>query len=315
MTDNPKPEPEAQALDLQSEIASTISGHGRTDGHREARAIMELLQEGGWVLPGVPPVNQVLADARQYSDELVLTKLVARVFRTLILGGLVIPETPQAMTWMRTYIDGDDRRHGPLGKPMVWPDSLPTVVQLLRDWGFQPTPTPIPYVSLRPGGPATRSAPDPTGPDPAMVKPVPTRRELVMGSLLDEIAGAALIMAVDRMTAIRAMSAAFDRGASHFDASGILPQLTNLRDHQRQIDQDGVEVAVSRQALDEVLSFLAGETSVSTVTGLLRRAMAAAAELADAYANGTGESSQGYREASALRSDIENCLGPDGDRG
>lgn len=265
MTDTPKPEPEAAAADLQTAISTAIMGRTATAG---AAAVMDALREGGWVLPGVPPVQQVLADARQFSDELVLTKLVARVFRTLILGGLVIPETPQAMTWMRTYIDGDDRRHGPLGKPMVWPDSLPTVVQLLRDWGFQPTPTPIPYVSLRPGGPATRSAPDPTGPDPAMVKPVPTRRELVMGSLLDEIAGAALIMAVDRMTAIRAMSAAFDRGASHFDASGILPQLTQLRDHQRQIDQDGAEVGVSRQALDEVLSFMAGEPSIRDVTEL-----------------------------------------------
>ena len=63
---------------------------------------MDVLREGGWIMPGVPPVDQVLADARRFSDELVLTKLVARVFRTLILGGLVIPETPQAMNWMRS---------------------------------------------------------------------------------------------------------------------------------------------------------------------------------------------------------------------
>lgn len=257
MTDTPTPEPEAKAADLRQSLLAVIDKGDHGDHAGTVAEIIEALQRDGWVLPGVPPVQQVLADARQFSDELVLTKLVARVFRTLILGGLVIPETPQAMTWMRTYIDGDDRRHGPLGKPMVWPDSLPTVVQLLRDWGFQPTPTPIPYVSLRPGGPATRSAPDPTGPDPAMVKPVPTRRELVMGSLLDETAGAPLIMAVDRMTAIRAMSAAFDRGCSHFDATPILDALTQLRDHQRQIDQDGTEVAVSRQALDEVIAHLA----------------------------------------------------------
>jgi hypothetical protein len=218
MSDTPTPEPETKAADLATAIGNAIIG--RTAPAATA-AVIEVLHEGGWVVPGVPPVNQVLADARQFSDELVLTKLVARVFRTLILGGLVIPETPQAMNWMRGYIDGDDRRHGPLGKPMVWPDSLPTVTQLLRDWGFQPTPTPVPYVSLRPGGPLTRSAPDPTAPDPAMVSPVPQGRESTMGGLLDETAGAIGVLAVDRMTAIRAMSAAFDRGATHLTPLGI----------------------------------------------------------------------------------------------
>ena len=33
---------------------------------------------------------------------------------------------------------------------------------------------------------------------------------------------------------------------------------TALRDHQRQIDMDGVEVGVSRQALDEVVQFMGG---------------------------------------------------------
>ena len=262
----PTPEPETKAADLGALILTAIADPGSVIGMKpeesrvidwQAAAVAHVLRDGGWIMAGVPPVRQVLADARQFSDELVLTKLVARIFRSLILGGLVIPETPQAMTWMRTYIDGDDRRHGPLGKPMVWPDSLPTVVQLLRDWGFQPTPTPIPYVSLRPGGPATRSAPDPTGPDPAMVKPVPTRRELQMGSLLDETAGAHQIMAVDRMTAIRAMSEAFDRGCTHFDVTPILAPLTQLRDHQQQADEGGERVTVSRQALDEVLAHLA----------------------------------------------------------
>lgn len=251
---DPIPEPETKAADLLTALTVAIRDKPAPDG---ADAVMTVLVEGGWVLPGVPPVDQVLADARRFADELVLTKLVARIFRTLILGGLVIPETPQAMTWMRTYIDGDDRRHGPLGKPMVWPDSLPAVMQLLRDWGFQPTPTPIPYVSLRPGGPLTRSAPDPTAPDPAMVKPVAQARENTMGSLLDETAGAPGVLAVDRMTAIRAMSDAFDRGTSHFDSAPIQAALHQLRDHQRQASEDGSLVTVSRQALDEVINHLA----------------------------------------------------------
>jgi hypothetical protein len=297
MSDTPTPEPETQRADLSALLLRAIRDPGVVLGesrppeqhltHFQNRAVMYELLEGGWIVPGVPPVNQVLADARQFSDELVLTKLVARIFRTLILGGLVIPETPQAMTWMRTYIDGDDRRHGPLGKPMVWPDALPTVTRLLRDWGFQPTPTVPPYVSLRPGGPLTRSAPDPTAPDPAMVAPVAKCRESSMGGLLDETAGAIGVLAVDRMTAIRAMSAAFDRGVTHFDVTPILGAITNLRDHQQQADEGGERVTVSRQALDEVITHLSaddtfiGGVDVDQVREALEPFAKAAAQIRD----------------------------------
>lgn len=37
---------------------------------------------------------------------------------------------------------------------------------------------------------------------------------------------------------------------------GVHPAITNLRDCQRQLDMDGCEVGVSRQALDETLALL-----------------------------------------------------------
>lgn len=97
------------------------------------------------------PAEQAIA-LQDTADQLVLAKLVSRFFRVLILGGVVIPETPAAMDWLRDYIDGTHKVHGPLGKPMIWPGRLPTICQLLRDWGFQPTPTNPQYVALRPGG-------------------------------------------------------------------------------------------------------------------------------------------------------------------
>lgn len=53
-------------------------------------------------------------------------------------------------------------------------------------------------------------------------------------------------------------------------AEEIAPAIENLTNHQEQCDMDGVMVKVSRQALDEVLSFLAllsGEKNPSTTKG------------------------------------------------
>ena len=98
----------------------------------------------------LPPVPQIVADARQFAEQWMLAELVARLFRRLILGGLVLPETPAAMDWLRDYIDGNLHGHGPLGRPMIWPEKLPGLCNLIRSFGFQPTPTVPQYVMRMP---------------------------------------------------------------------------------------------------------------------------------------------------------------------
>lgn len=232
----------------------------------QRNAVMTLLVELGWIIPGAPPAYQILADAREFSDELVLTKLVARFFRVLILGGVIVPETPAAMDWLRDYIDGNQRVHGPLGKPMIWPGRLPSICQLLREWGFQPTPTDPQYVSFRPGGKAMPITPDPEAPDPAMVEPVDEHRDAVdaaLGKMLDAKVGTPGCMAFDRATVIRAMRAAYHSGRLAADTRDNAPReaLLQLRDHQEQADPDGARVTVSRQAIDEVLAFFVGSAA------------------------------------------------------
>lgn len=97
-------------------------------------------------LQQMPPPLEAARAASQFASELIYVKLVARLFRTLILGGVVLPETPAAMDWLRDYIDGNLEGHGPLGKPMCWPEKLLGICALLRKWGYQPTDTVPPYV-------------------------------------------------------------------------------------------------------------------------------------------------------------------------
>lgn len=99
---------------------------------------------------GLPPIPTILADARQFAEQWVLADLVVKLFRQLILGGLVLPETPAAMDWLRDYIDGNLHGHGPTGRPMIWPEKLPGICNLMRGWGFQPTPTVPGYVMRQP---------------------------------------------------------------------------------------------------------------------------------------------------------------------
>lgn len=222
-------------------------------------AVMKTLVDDGWIVPGVPPCRQVLADARQLHDEIVLTKLVARFFRVIILGAVIIPDTPAAMDWLRDYIDGTHTVHGPLGRPMLWPDRLPAVTALLRDWGFQPTPTQPPYVSMRPGGKMLDlEMPEPGAPDPRMVEPIDPDVEMRMGSLLDGITQGVTCQAVDRTTAIRAMVAAYKSSLGVTIHERQAEALKQLRDHQEQADPDGARVTVSREAVDIVLEYFNG---------------------------------------------------------
>lgn len=67
------------------------------------------------------------------------------------------------------------------------------------------------------------------------------------------------------------------------------PALTNLREHQRQLDADGIEVGVSRQALDEALAFIDQMAAPKPIGGRASRLAA----LADAYEPGNYALSDG----------------------
>lgn len=91
------------------------------------------------------------AAAGHFAQRVILSELACRLFRTLVLGNIIIADSPAAMDWLRDWIDGNLEGHGPMGSgPMIWPERLPAVCTLLRGWGFQPTPTLPPYVTRQP---------------------------------------------------------------------------------------------------------------------------------------------------------------------
>lgn len=98
----------------------------------------------------LPPAPQIARDAQHFAERVILAELGCRLFRTLVLGNFVHTESPAAMTWLKDWIDGTLEGHGPLGGPMIWPEKLPFVAGLLRQWGFQPTPSLPPYVTRNP---------------------------------------------------------------------------------------------------------------------------------------------------------------------
>lgn len=102
----------------------------------------------------LPPATQIAKDAQHFAERVILAELGVRLFRVLVLGNFVHADTPAAMDWLRDWVDGNLEGHGPMGSgPMIWPDRIPFVAALLRQWGFQPTPTVPPYVMRQPGGP------------------------------------------------------------------------------------------------------------------------------------------------------------------
>lgn len=95
----------------------------------------------------LPPVTQVAKDAQHFAERVILAELAVRMFRILVLGNFVHEESPKAMQWLKDWVDGTMEGHGPMGSgPMRWPDQLPFVAGLLRQLGFQPTPSMPPYV-------------------------------------------------------------------------------------------------------------------------------------------------------------------------
>lgn len=133
---------------LRDEIAEVITG--RAD-EAAADAVMQLLHDRGHYLPGCPPAATILADAKQFAERLTLSNLALRLLNMLAWSTVQTPETKPARKWLDDYLEG--KNHGPVGKPMLWPGRMPGIAHLLREWGFEPTPTMPPYV--------TRSLPKP----------------------------------------------------------------------------------------------------------------------------------------------------------
>lgn len=120
-----------------------------------ATAVVQLLEERGHVLPGAPPAQRILQDAKRIHDQLTLTALALRILNMLAFNNVQTPETKPARQWIDDYLTG--KNHGPAGQPMLWPGRMPGMAAMLRDWGFVPT------IAL-PGSPSfvARAQPNPT---------------------------------------------------------------------------------------------------------------------------------------------------------
>lgn len=109
------------------------------------------LARHGFIVEGAPTARRILADAQTFAERTILAELAVRLFRFFVLGSIVLPDTPAVMDWLKSYIDGSPDQ-GPLGAgPMLWPVMCPSADRVLRQWGFEATPGPIPYVIKRRG--------------------------------------------------------------------------------------------------------------------------------------------------------------------
>lgn len=147
-----KPLHEEIAATLLAQATGTAGPGEEAMARQQAGAVMQLLQDRGHYLPGAPPAQQILEDAKSFAERLVLSNLALRILNMLAWAKIETPETKPARQWIDDYLEG--RNHGPVGKPMLWPARLPGMAHLLRSWGFEPTPTMPPFVA--------RSLPNPT---------------------------------------------------------------------------------------------------------------------------------------------------------
>jgi hypothetical protein len=158
-TNGAEPQADAPIPELREELVRTIAevaAASRIDTQgiesAAADAIMNLLNERGHYLPGCPPAQRILDDAKSFAERLTLSNLACRVLFMLAWSTIETPESRPARKWVEDYLEG--RGHGPIGKPMLWPARLPGLAGLLREWGFEPSPSMPPYVA--------RSLPNPT---------------------------------------------------------------------------------------------------------------------------------------------------------
>lgn len=132
--------------DLRDEITAKLAEMGGGVNSREAaNAVMAILNERGHYLPGAPCAQVILNDAKSFAERLTIVTLALRLLNMLSGVTLDTPETRPAKRWLDDYLEG--KNHGPAGKPMIWPLQLPGICALLREWGFEPTPTMPPFVA------------------------------------------------------------------------------------------------------------------------------------------------------------------------
>ena len=113
-----------------------------------AETVACALIDAGLVVEGAPAARTILTDAQTFAERTILAELVVRLFRFYILGNVVLPDSPLAMDWLKSYIDGIG--HGPLGAgPLRWPRMVPSACKLMEEWGFEKTPGDPPYVIKR----------------------------------------------------------------------------------------------------------------------------------------------------------------------
>lgn len=134
-----------EALTIPSDLKPF---EGVTETELLAGRVAETLISLGHLVPGAPPANIILRDARQFAEKLTLSNLALRIMRMVTMTGIKTKESKATERWIRDYLDG--KNHGPAGQPMLWPGTLPGLVALLREWGFVPTPGRPAYVARAP---------------------------------------------------------------------------------------------------------------------------------------------------------------------
>lgn len=140
-----QPAPEAMTRQIVADQLAENAGLSPD----KALEIADLLTSLGHVIEGAPRATKIMADAQTFAERTILAELVVRLFRFYVLGSIVLPETPAAMDWLKSYVDGANGQ-GPLGAgPLLWPRFIPSANNLLRRWGFEPTPSEPPYVIKR----------------------------------------------------------------------------------------------------------------------------------------------------------------------
>lgn len=131
----------APGKSLKDEIKEALMAHWSNVSHEDAAAganmVLQLLMDRGHVLPGAPPAQQIMEDAKSFAFRLTLSNLTVRIIAMLYTTGVETPESKPAKRWIGDYLDG--KNHGPVGHPMLWPGKLPGMCSLLRDWGYVPT--------------------------------------------------------------------------------------------------------------------------------------------------------------------------------
>lgn len=145
---DPPVQPAADLMLSREWLVGQLTDHAGLTAER-ALEITDLLISLGVAVEGVPPARRLYTDAQTFAERTILAELVARLFRFYVLGSIILPDTPAAMDWLKSFLDGTNGQ-GPLGAgPMLWPRMIPSAVNVLTKLGFEPTPSEPPYVIRR----------------------------------------------------------------------------------------------------------------------------------------------------------------------